>query len=79
MSEAISVDYKSLRSKKNNTASHKLYKATKSGVYRHIPLSAQGVSETFYTNIFTGYSTRPTSASKAKQVGLSLPEILKSG
>ena len=29
------------------------------------------------TSIFTGHSTRTASASKAKQVGLSLPEILK--
>ena len=31
------------------------------------------------TSIFTGHSTRIASASKAKQVGLSLPEILKRG
>ena len=31
------------------------------------------------TSIFTGHSTRTASAPKAKQVGLSLPEILKRG
>ena len=31
------------------------------------------------TSIFTGHSTRTASASKAKQTGLSLPEILISG
>ena len=31
------------------------------------------------TSIFTGHSTRAASTSKAKQVGLSLPEILKRG
>ena len=31
------------------------------------------------TSIFTGHSTRTASASKAKQVGLNLPEIFKRG
>ena len=30
------------------------------------------------TNVFTGHSTTTASVSEAKQVGLSLPEILKS-
>ena len=31
------------------------------------------------TNVFTGHSTTTASVSETKQVGLSLPEILKSG
>ena len=37
------------------------------------------LSETINTSIFTKDSTTTASASKAKQVGLSLPEILKRG
>ena len=37
------------------------------------------LSETIDTGIFTIHSTTAASASKAKQVGLSLPEILKRG
>ena len=79
MPEAISFGYKSFKEWKNNTASHKLYKTTESGVCRQVSccfkeflrLPAIDISK------FTGYLTRAAWASKAKQVGLSLPETLK--
>ena len=79
MSEAISFDYKSFKLLKNNTVSHKLFKTTESGVCRQVSrclkefLRLSGID----TSIFTGYWTREVWASKAKQVGISLPETLK--
>ena len=75
------VDHKSLKSKKTT-------QLLMSNIRRHNPVPTDTVSCWFKeflrcsgidTSTFTGYLTRPTSASKTKQVGLSLPEILKRG
>ena len=44
----LSVDHKSFKERKNNLASHKLYKSTQSGVCRHSLSLPQRVSETFW-------------------------------